>query len=76
MPPWPRVRPLCLPRDADTPLALWWCALAVVAQIKLALQAGKANPAPPVGPALGSKVCVGCVVRLVGGADCQYVCRA
>ena len=24
-------------------------------QIKLALQAGKANPAPPVGPALGSK---------------------
>jgi large subunit ribosomal protein L11 len=26
-----------------------------VGQIKLALQAGKANPAPPVGPALGSK---------------------
>ncbi|UXE59689.1 MAG: 50S ribosomal protein L11 [Woronichinia naegeliana WA131] len=25
----------------------------VVAQIKLALKAGKANPAPPVGPALG-----------------------
>ena len=25
----------------------------VVAVIKLALQAGKANPAPPVGPALG-----------------------
>ena len=25
----------------------------VVAMIKLALQAGKANPAPPVGPALG-----------------------
>jgi len=25
----------------------------VVALIKLALQAGKANPAPPVGPALG-----------------------
>ncbi len=29
---------------------------AVVGYIKLALQAGKANPAPPVGPALGSKV--------------------
>ena len=29
---------------------------AVVGMIKLALQAGKANPAPPVGPALGSKV--------------------
>ncbi|EIE18523.1 LSU ribosomal protein L11P [Coccomyxa subellipsoidea C-169] len=27
----------------------------VVGMIKLALQAGKANPAPPVGPALGSK---------------------
>ncbi|CAL5220748.1 g2809 [Coccomyxa viridis] len=27
----------------------------VVGYIKLALQAGKANPAPPVGPALGSK---------------------
>lgn len=26
-------------------------------KIKLELQAGKANPAPPVGPALGSKVC-------------------
>ena len=25
----------------------------IVAVIKLALQAGKANPAPPVGPALG-----------------------
>ena len=29
---------------------------AVVGYIKLALQAGKANPAPPVGPALGAKV--------------------
>ena len=26
--------------------------------IKLALDAGKANPAPPVGPALGAKVTV------------------
>ena len=32
-----------------------WCC-AVVGYIKLALQAGKANPAPPVGPALGAKV--------------------
>lgn len=30
---------------------------AVTGKIKLELQAGKANPAPPVGPALGSKVC-------------------
>ena len=38
---------------------------AVVAQIKLALQAGKANPAPPVGPALGSKVrCIRVAVQL------------
>ena len=29
---------------------------AVTVLIKLALQAGKANPAPPVGPALGAKV--------------------
>ncbi len=29
---------------------------AVTGKIKLALAAGKANPAPPVGPALGSKV--------------------
>lgn len=28
---------------------------AVVGMIKLALEAGKATPAPPVGPALGSK---------------------
>ena len=28
----------------------------VTGLIKLALQAGKANPAPPVGPALGAKV--------------------
>lgn len=29
---------------------------AVTGMIKLALPAGKANPAPPVGPALGAKV--------------------
>ena len=29
---------------------------AVTGIIKLALDAGKANPAPPVGPALGAKV--------------------
>lgn len=29
--------------------------LAVVGLIKLALEAGKATPAPPVGPALGAK---------------------
>lgn len=29
---------------------------AVTGYIKLALNAGKANPSPPVGPALGSKV--------------------
>lgn len=29
--------------------------VAVVGVIKLALEAGKATPAPPVGPALGSK---------------------
>ena len=32
------------------------CFAAVTGLIKLALQAGKANPAPPVGPALGAKV--------------------
>lgn len=31
----------------------------VIGQIKLALPAGKANPAPPVGPALGSKARAG-----------------
>lgn len=30
---------------------------AVIGMIKLAIDAGKANPAPPIGPALGSKVC-------------------
>jgi len=30
---------------------------AVVGMIKLAIDAGKANPAPPIGPALGAKVC-------------------
>lgn len=29
--------------------------LAVVGVVKLALEAGKATPAPPVGPALGAK---------------------
>jgi hypothetical protein len=28
----------------------------VAGYIKLAITAGKANPAPPIGPALGSKV--------------------
>lgn len=28
----------------------------VTGKISLALEAGKANPAPPVGPALGAKV--------------------
>ena len=31
------------------------CVFAVVGVIKLALEAGKATPAPPVGPALGAK---------------------
>ena len=30
----------------------------VAGYIKLAIEAGKANPAPPIGPALGAKVCV------------------
>lgn len=34
--------------------SFWW--VAVTGMIKLALPAGKANPAPPVGPALGAKV--------------------
>lgn len=33
----------------------WWVLVTVVGMIKLALEAGKATPAPPVGPALGSK---------------------
>ena len=28
----------------------------IAGYIKLAIEAGKANPAPPIGPALGSKV--------------------
>ena len=32
-----------------------FCGVAVIGLIKLALEAGKATPAPPVGPALGSK---------------------
>jgi hypothetical protein len=40
---------------------LKFCHLAVVTgYIKLALDAGKASPAPPVGPALGSKVPLWC----------------
>lgn len=35
---------------------------AVTGMIKLALQAGKANPAPPVGPALGAKVAIELIV--------------
>lgn len=34
------------------PVLVYW---SVVGLIKLALEAGKATPAPPVGPALGSK---------------------
>lgn len=34
---------------------LYWIFLTVTGIIKLALEAGKATPAPPVGPALGSK---------------------
>lgn len=36
----------------------WWSGVwrfAVIGIVKLALEAGKATPAPPVGPALGSK---------------------
>lgn len=59
---------------------------AVTGKIKLALAAGKANPAPPVGPALGSKVrsalwrkrtcgqaplCSGKLPRCLGGRDCR-----
>lgn len=33
---------------------------AVTGKIKLELVAGKANPSPPVGPALGAKVCAVC----------------
>ena len=42
-------------------MQLLWCA--VTGTIKLALQAGKANPSPPVGPALGAKVSVGRVLH-------------
>lgn len=36
------------------PFLVVWI-LAVVGLVKLALEAGKATPAPPVGPALGAK---------------------
>ena len=42
--------------------AVLWSA--VTGLIKLALPAGKANPAPPVGPALGAKVCCALPVPL------------
>lgn len=63
--PWPpRVRaswqlvPRSVFSTVSSPQALKRavCFLAVTGKIKLALTAGKANPAPPVGPALGSKV--------------------
>lgn len=38
-----------------SPQSIWIVVVAVVGVIKLALEAGKATPAPPVGPALGSK---------------------
>ena len=41
------------------------CVNAVTGKIKLALPAGKANPSPPVGPALGSKVCSLCAIAHV-----------
>lgn len=44
----------CPPEQACDAWPDAWCA--VTGLIKLALQAGKANPAPPVGPALGAKV--------------------
>ena len=40
---------------SDSPLCCF-LRLAVKGYIKLAIDAGKANPAPPIGPALGSKV--------------------
>ncbi len=45
---------------------------AVVGMIKLALQAGKANPAPPVGPALGSKVSDTGHMRHLTLGSCPY----
>ena len=47
---------------------LSWSFLAVAGLIKLALPAGKANPAPPVGPALGAKV--GLVKRVTPAQCC------
>ncbi|RRT60869.1 hypothetical protein B296_00027302 [Ensete ventricosum] len=46
---------LCLLRLLIRALFLRLGFLAVVGIVKLALEAGKATPAPPVGPALGSK---------------------
>ena len=40
---------------APKPFRAWVLLNAVVGMIKLALEAGKATPAPPVGPALGAK---------------------
>ena len=47
--------PLCSHRPAPNPPRIQ-SPIAVTGKIKLELQAGKANPAPPVGPALGAKV--------------------
>jgi hypothetical protein len=37
--------------------------------IKLAIDAGKANPAPPIGPALGAKVMLTCIAA----AECEML---
>lgn len=51
--------------------------IAVTGKIKLALAAGKANPAPPVGPALGSKVRNTYVVQLLAWtAHNVFTCQA
>lgn len=53
------VAPGCCVSEGGRPFALTnksSCAWTVTGLIKLALPAGKANPAPPVGPALGAKV--------------------
>lgn len=47
---WPLQNVVFLPKSS--PLFFW---VAVAGVIKLALEAGKATPSPPVGPALGSK---------------------
>lgn len=50
---------------------------AVKGYIKLALDAGKANPAPPVGPALGAKVRQQCCALLsCADAGLDILCRS